>query len=148
MAEISGVSESAVVAGREVRIVFSRLRRRLRDTYDPGDLTASQTSALGHLDRAGETTVTDLATAERVRHQSMAATVGVLEERGLVQRRPDPADGRRQLISVSPDGREFLADRRRAGQEWLALTLDEHFTEAERRTVIEAMVLLDRLVRL
>ncbi|WP_037912726.1 MarR family winged helix-turn-helix transcriptional regulator [Actinacidiphila yeochonensis] len=148
MAEISGVSESAVTAGREVRTVFSRLRRRLRDTYDPTGLTTSQSSALSQLDREGETTLTGLAAAERVRHQSMASVVGVLEERGLVERRPDPADGRRQLISVSAAGRAFLADRRHASQEWLTRVLEEHFTEAERRTVVDAMALLDRLNRL
>lgn len=141
------VSESAVRAAREVRTVFSRLRRMLRGTYDTDGLTPSQTSVLSRLDKEGDASTSDLAAAERIRHQSMAATVAVLEERGLVGRRPDPGDGRRQLVSVSAAGRTYLEDRRRAGEEWLARALEDRFSEAERRKVIEATVLLDRLTR-
>jgi hypothetical protein len=35
--------------------------------------------------------------------------------------------------------------RRRAGQEWLSRAFEDRFTEAERRTVIDAMALLERL---
>lgn len=141
------ISESAVRAARDVRVVFSRVRRRLRETYDVSELTPSQTSVLSRLDKEGDASVTELAAAERVRHQSLASAVSVLEERGLVSRRQDPADGRRQLISVSETGRTFLADRRRAGEEWLTRVLEDRCTEAERQTVIEAMALLDRVAR-
>jgi DNA-binding MarR family transcriptional regulator len=142
---VKDVAPSAVRAAREVRVVVSRLRRRLKETYDTGDLTPSQTSLLSRLDKDGPATASALAAAERVRPQSVAATLSVLEERGLIERRPDPDDGRRQLVSVTVAGREFLSDRRRVGEEWLARALDERFTESERHAVIEAMVLLERL---
>ncbi|WP_328890976.1 MarR family winged helix-turn-helix transcriptional regulator [Streptomyces sp. NBC_00316] len=147
IAETTGVSESAVRAAREFRVVFSRLRRRMRESYDPGDLTPSQTSVLSRLDKDGEASVSDLAAAERVRHQSVASTVAVLEERGLVARRPDPGDGRRQLVFVTKSGHAFLEDRRRAGEGWLTRALEDHCTEAERQTLIEAAALLERIVR-
>jgi DNA-binding MarR family transcriptional regulator len=142
-----GVSESAARAAREVRVVFSRLKRRMRETYDPGDLTPSQTSVLSRLDKDGEASVSDLAAAERVRHQSVAATVGVLVERGLVSRRPDPEDGRRQLVFVTDSGHAFLEDRRRAGEGWLTRALEDQCTEEERRTLLAATALLERIVR-
>ncbi|MET9558547.1 MarR family transcriptional regulator [Streptomyces sp. NPDC006645] len=145
--DITDVSESAVRAARDVRVVFSRLRRRMRESYDPGDLTPSQTSVLSRLDKDGEASVSDLAAAERVRHQSVAATVGVLEDRGLVSRRPDPQDGRRQLIFVTDSGHAFLEDRRRAGEGWLTHALEDNCTEAERHTLIEAAALLERVTR-
>lgn len=148
MAEITeAVSESAVQAAREVRTVFSRLRRRLKETYDTEGLTPSQTSALSRLSKDGPASTSDLAAAEGVRHQSMASTLAVLDERGLIQRRPDPEDGRRQLVSVSEAGQAFLADKRRAGEEWLARSLQARYTEEERQTVLRAMALLDRLAR-
>ncbi|MFF3910271.1 MarR family winged helix-turn-helix transcriptional regulator [Streptomyces sp. NPDC001848] len=147
MYKVDGVSESAMRAAREVRVALSRLRRRLRQEYDTSGLTPSQTSVLSRLDREGEASVSDLAAAERVRHQSMTSVVTALEGRGLVVRRPDPGDGRRQLVSVSETGRRFLADRRQAGEEWLARACDEQLTEAERQTVIEAMALLERINR-
>ena len=143
----AAVSESAVHAAREVRVVFSRVRRRLKETYDTEGLTPSQTSVLSRLNKDGPASASDLAGAERVRPQSMAATLAVLEGRGLIQRRPDPDDGRRQLVSVSEAGGAYLADKRRAGEEWLARSLQDHYTEEERRTIIEALALLDRLAR-
>lgn len=140
-----GVSESAVRAARDVRVALSRLRRRLRKTYDTNELTPSQLSVLSRLDKEGDASVSELAAAEQVRHQSVAAAVAVLEERRLVTRRPDPADRRRQVVSVSETGLTFLADSRRVGEEWLTRVLEDRLTEAERRTVIDAMALLDRL---
>ncbi|MFD4899414.1 MarR family winged helix-turn-helix transcriptional regulator [Streptomyces sp. NPDC057699] len=147
MGTTGGVSESAARAAREVRVVYSRLRRRLRETYDRGELTPSQTSVLSRLDKDGEASVSDLAAAERVRHQSVATIAGALEERGLVARRPDPKDGRRQLVFVTESGHAFLEDRRRAGEGWLASALEEQCTEEERRMLLEATAVLERIVR-
>lgn len=139
------LAPSSVRAARELRVGVSRLRRRLRDSTDRRDLTPSQTSVLSRLDKDGPTSASELAVAERVRPQSMATTIAVLVERSLVDRRPDPNDGRRQLVSVSRSGRAFLDDTRRTGEEWLANALQERLTEAERQTVIKALALLDRL---
>lgn len=141
------VSDSAVQAAHELRTVFSRLRRRLREAYDTEGLSPSQTSALSRLSKDGPASTSELAAAEGVRHQSMAATLAVLDERGLIGRRPDPQDGRRQLVSVSKAGRVFLDDRRRASEEWLARSLQEHYTERERQTVLKALALLDRITQ-
>jgi len=125
--------------------VVGRLRRRMRDLYDPSELTPSATSVLSRLSKSGPMTASELAVAERVRPQSVAATLAVLDEHGLLERRRDPDDGRRQLITLSRAGGALVTDRRRAGEQWLARSLQDHFTEAERRTILEATALLDRL---
>ncbi|MGW7617923.1 MarR family winged helix-turn-helix transcriptional regulator [Streptomyces antimycoticus] len=142
-----GMSASAVRAAHEIRVVIGRLRRRFRETYDNEGLTPSQTSVLSRLSKEGPASTSSLAAAERVRPQSMAATLAVLEERGLIQRRPDPHDGRRQLVSTSDTGSAYLDDKRRAGEEWLAQALETGYTEAERKTILEALALLDQLSR-
>lgn len=148
MAEvIERVSGSAVRVARDVVVAFSRLRRRLREVADPHELTPSQVSVLSRLDKSGDVSASDLATAERVRPQSMAATLAVLDQQGLIQRRPDPDDGRRQLISLTVAGRERVEGNRQAREEWLARVLHDRYTEAERRTIGEAMALLDRLTQ-
>ncbi|MFB8206521.1 MarR family winged helix-turn-helix transcriptional regulator [Streptomyces sp. NPDC056010] len=141
------VSETAARAAHEIRVVYSRLRRRLRETYDRDELTPSQTSVLSRLDKDGEASVVELAAAEGVRHQSVTSTVGALAERGLVGRRPDPEDGRRQLVYVTDSGHTFLEDRRLAGEGWLARALEDHCTEEERRELLAAMTVLERIVR-
>ena len=141
------MSDTATHAAREIRVVFGRLRRRLREVATFGDLTPSQTSVISRLDKGGPASASDLAAAEGIRPQSMAATLAVLDQAGVIRRDPDPDDGRRQLISLSPAGRERLEGDRRAREEWLARTLRECYTEAERRTIVEALALLDRLTQ-
>jgi DNA-binding MarR family transcriptional regulator len=141
------ITESAARAARDLRVVVSRVRRRLKEVYDAGDLTPSQTSVLSRLDKDGAASASDLAAAERVRPQSMAATLAALDERGLIQRRADPDDGRRQLISLSDAGREFIDDSRQAREEWLTRAFQDRYTEAERQTLVEALALLDRLTQ-
>lgn len=145
---MENIPASAVHAAKDIRSVFSRLRRRLRDVAGLGDLTPSQTSVLSRLERGVPASASALATLERVRPQSMAATLAAIQDHGLIRREPDPADGRRQLISLTEAGREVIAGSRRQREEWLARALTDHYTEAERQTIIEALVLLDRLVEL
>ncbi|MFJ5528743.1 MarR family winged helix-turn-helix transcriptional regulator [Streptomyces sp. NPDC093261] len=142
-----GVSESAARAARDLRVVFSRLRRRIREVAGDEDLTPSQVSALTLVGKGGAATASTLASAEGVRPQSMAATLAVLEQHGLIRRSPDPADGRRQLITLTDAGHERVEGDRQARQEWLTRALEDRYTEDERRTVLEALSLLERLTR-
>jgi DNA-binding MarR family transcriptional regulator len=142
MAEIP---ESAARAATDVRVVFSRLRRRLREVAKLEELTPSQTSVLSRLEKGGPASASHLAAAEQVRPQSMAAIISAIELHGLIARTPDPTDGRKQLISLTDAGRERIGVSRRAREEWLARRLADEYTEDERRTIIAAMALLDRL---
>ncbi len=126
----------------ELRLVLGQLVRRLRAEHR---FPISQGTVLGRLDREGPQSVSDLAAKERVRHQSMAQTVGDLESDGFVGRRPDPTDGRRALVALTAEGRSALAADRRHREGWLAGALDERLTARERRVVEEAVELLRRL---
>ncbi|BCY13620.1 MarR family winged helix-turn-helix transcriptional regulator [Actinoplanes sp. L3-i22] len=145
---MSEIPASASRAAGEIRVVFSRLRRRLREVAALGDLTPSQTSVLSRIERGGPASMSDLAAAERVRPQSMAAILTAIGEHGLIQRSPDPTDGRRQLVSLTESGREAIAGSRRQREEWLARALADHFTETERQTLLSAMALMDKLAEL
>ena len=142
-----GVSECAARAARDLRVLFSRLRRRIREVAGDDELTPSQVSALTLVGKGGAATASTLASAEGVRPQSMAATLAVLEQHGLIRRSPDPDDGRRQLVTLTDAGRERVEGDRQARQEWLTRALQDHYTEDERRTVLEALSLLERLTR-
>ncbi|MFD8735414.1 MarR family winged helix-turn-helix transcriptional regulator [Streptomyces sp. NPDC059618] len=111
------------------------------------DLTPSQISALTLVSKSGAATASALAAAEGVRPQSMAATLAALDQYGLIQRNPDPGDGRRQLVTLTDAGRERVEGTRQARSEWLTRAFEERCTEEERQTVIKAMALLERLTR-
>jgi DNA-binding MarR family transcriptional regulator len=138
---MADVEDPAALAS-ELRVVLSRLVRRLRaDRAFP----LGQGVVLGRLDREGPRSVSQLANAERVRPQSMAQTVGDLEEGGLVSRRPDPDDGRRALVELTDRGREALEADRADREGWLAAGIAEELTRAEQQALARALPLLRRL---
>jgi DNA-binding MarR family transcriptional regulator len=129
---------------RALFVSMGLLRRRLRATRAPGELSFPEVAALARLERGGPASSAELARAEQISPQSMGATLSVLERRGLVARRADPADGRRVVMSVTGAGRTVVGKRRDARVEQIAAALDG-FTEAELRRILVAAPLIRRL---
>jgi DNA-binding MarR family transcriptional regulator len=75
----------------------------------------------------------------------MGSTLAALQQAGLVERRSDPSDGRRVVMSVTEAGQEVLRHKRGARAEQLAAVLSDGFTRAELRTLLEATALIERL---
>jgi len=134
------------VAGA-LRASIGLLLRRLRQVQAEGELTLPESAALTRLDRSGPSTASALARQEQIRPQSMGATLGALEARGLVERRSDPQDGRRVVLSVTDSGRQVLQDKRNARTERLAKALSAGFTPSELRQLAAAAPLLERLAQ-
>ena len=142
---MDGISESAGAAARDLRVIFSRLRRQLKHVTTGGGLTPSQTAVLTRLWKEGASSTSALAASERVRPQSMAAILAGLDQHGLVRRAPDPDDGRRQTISLTAAGRRRAESDRQIREEWLARAMQERYSERERRVINDALSLLQRL---
>jgi DNA-binding MarR family transcriptional regulator len=92
----------------------------IRYTSQPRQLSLTALATLATLERRGAQRVSELAGVQGVAQPSMTVLVGSLEQAGLVSRRPDPSDGRAVLVSLTAQGQEFLATRRRAGAERLS----------------------------
>ncbi len=52
--------------------------------------------------------ITELAERARVTKQTMGYLVDYLEERGYVERRPDPKDGRAKIVHLTERGRDSV----------------------------------------
>jgi DNA-binding MarR family transcriptional regulator len=130
-----------------LRVSIGLLLRRLRQVRPDDELTLPESSALARLDRTGPATPGALAKVEQISPQSMGATLAALEARGLVKRHPDPADGRRVVLSVTDAGLELLRTKRGARTEQLAQALSAGFTPAELRQLAAAAPLLERLAQ-
>jgi DNA-binding MarR family transcriptional regulator len=128
-----------------LRVSIGLLVRKLRQVAVEGGLTLSETSALARLDRGGPTTPGELAKREQISPQSMGATLAALEARGLIERRPDPADGRRAVMSITAAGVKLLRSRRNAKVQQLARALAAEFSPAELEQLAAAAPLLERL---
>ena len=77
----------------------------------------------------GGTRLTTLAARAGMTHQSMGEVVDALRERGYVERRPDPSDGRARLVCLTEEGSRLA---RRALREIAAIEDQwrRHFAEA------------------
>jgi DNA-binding MarR family transcriptional regulator len=143
MAERAEVDQVAAA----LQLSIGLLLRRLRQLKAEGELTLPESAALARLDRGGPTTAGALARLEQISPQSMGATLAGLEARGLVERSPDPLDGRRILLSVTGAGQRTLRDRRNVRAQQLAAALAGGFSGAELDQLMAAAPLLERLAQ-
>jgi DNA-binding MarR family transcriptional regulator len=143
--EDSSPARAATLAA-ELRALVGKLKRRLREQADVGDLTPSQVSVLLRLERDGQATASSLARAEGMRPQSMASVVAALESAGLVSGAPDPADGRQTILSLTDACRQWVQEGRAARQDWLSRRLQARLSVEEMEVVATAAGLLNRLV--
>ncbi|MFJ8015666.1 MarR family winged helix-turn-helix transcriptional regulator [Streptomyces sp. NPDC096339] len=128
----------------ELQLALGMLLRQVRAAAGTG-VTLSQVSVLKRLERLGPCTASDLARAEKIRPQSVIATVNALQADGYVTRTPHPTDGRQLLISLTPEGRICVRERRQAGQNRIAELITERLSPAEQHRLAEAVPLLRRL---
>ena len=136
----------ADAVAQDLRALVGKLRRRLRDQADAGDLTPSQSAVLLRLERDGPATTSALARAEGMRPQSMGAVIAALEAADLVAGIADPVDGRRTLLSMTERCRSWLAAGRAARQDWLAGMIEARLSPSEQVQLAAAMPLLQRLI--
>jgi DNA-binding MarR family transcriptional regulator len=136
----------AFALAAELRALIGKLKRRLREQADPGDLTPSQASVLLRLERDGPATASSLARAEGVRPQSMGSVIVPLETAGLLRRAPDPNDGRQTILSLTDACQKWIREGRAARQDWMSRTIQARLSAEEQEKLGAAVELLKRLV--
>src|SRR5580692_7123157 len=87
-----------------LRAVIPRLARVLNDTSTDEDLTPTQYSVLGLVRARGPIGLAELTELEGLNPTMLSRIVKVLDERGLIQRMPDPGDLRAARVAVTEDG--------------------------------------------
>ncbi|WP_454886203.1 MarR family winged helix-turn-helix transcriptional regulator [Sphingomonas oryzagri] len=136
----------AVTLAHDLRRFAGKLKRRLREQADIGDLTPSQTSVLVRLEQDGPSTTSALARVEGMRPQSMGTIIAVLEGAGLVMGMPDPSDGRQTLIMLTDQCRTWITEGRAAREDWLARTIEARLSPDEQARLVTVIPLLQRLI--
>ena len=141
-------SEEPVPDAHEVaaalRVAIGMLYRRLRQAT-PSELTLPESATLSRLERGGPASSSELARYDRISPQSMGVTVAALEDRGLIERRRDPDDGRRIVLSVTEAGRQLIHDKRGARTGQIAAALSDGFSGDELTRLKAVVPLLERL---
>jgi len=134
-------AELAQVAS-DLRLACMRISRRVR-FESTHDVAPHQFSVLVRLE-VGPRTPGELAEIERVAKPTMTKTLQPLVERGLVQRAPDPDDGRQVICSLTAAGRAMVRATRRRRDAWMRTRLAQ-LSPDEQRLVAAAERLLSRV---
>jgi DNA-binding MarR family transcriptional regulator len=130
---------SSIELAQSIGLLIRRVRAAASD-----ELSLTEAAVLKRLDVDGPATAADLARAESMRPQSMGSTIAALEERGLVERKPHPTDGRQLNIQVTAKGRALRISHRDAKRTWIAQAIAE-LNEEERETLFRAAEIIKRL---
>ncbi len=118
-----GPEAGLAASAARLRLAIVRTARRLRQEAAGAAgaaLTPTAVSALASVERHGPLTPSELAEIERVKRPTATRVLRSLVEADLVERTPDPTDGRSALVSVNAAGRERLRRLRGRKNAYLA----------------------------
>jgi len=103
-----------------VTAVLKRLIGLFRSLSPSDGLSLTAAATLATLDRSGPGRLTALAAHEGVTQPAMTQLVDRLQGAGMLDRVPDPADGRAVQVRITGEGRALLARRRAVRAERVA----------------------------
>jgi DNA-binding MarR family transcriptional regulator len=126
-----------------LRVEIGRLNRQIRQNVREG-FTPSQVSALASLGLRGPMRLGELARVECVAPPTLTKLVAGLESAGLVERSPDPTDGRSALVGLTRAGRAALGRVRNERTAFLAERIGR-LSPADRGRLPDVIDLLTRL---
>lgn len=140
-----GPADADALAGG-LRVAVNRMAYALRRPGRHG-LTPSRYTALAILLKRGTMRTGDLAAAMAISRPTATRLVDALEEADLIDRAPDPADGRATVVALSEQGQSVIREIRSEATSGLrdniaALTL------AERESLSAALPVLSKLADL
>lgn len=93
---------------RDLGIIRRHLRKPLEAEFARGGLTVPQLAVMQVVVRQSGISLKDLSRAVSLAHSTVSGIVDRLGKRGLLERRPDPADGRVVRIHPTPQVTGFL----------------------------------------
>lgn len=141
--------EIAEVAAH-LRLAITRTARRLRQETmgreEAGVLTPTLMAALATVERCGPMTPSEVAEAEAVKRPTATRVLAKLEEMGLIERTPDPADGRSSLVAATDRGRDYITRARGRKNALLAKRMAELPTE-DVVTLERASAILEQMLQ-
>ena len=115
------------------------VKERWHEAFEPTGLTPQHHAVLSLLDEGTCTAQWMIADRLDYDRSQLVGLLDDLEERGLVMRKRDPADRRRHLVTLTPEGSEKLAEMRA-----LTRSLEHGFLEpldAEERRALHDLLL-------
>jgi DNA-binding MarR family transcriptional regulator len=124
--------------GHLLRRAHQRHTAIFQDRIGDPQLTPLQFAALVKLRDLGEVSQNQLGRLTAMDAATMQGVIKRLATRGLIERRPDPDDRRRLILSLSTEGRRMVDTLISRGVEITALTL-EPLSAAEQKAFLSLL---------
>src|ERR687887_2318449 len=118
-----------------------RAKEQAMSAYEGTGLSPYHHAVLISLDEGAHETQGSIADALGYDRGQLVGLLDELEERGLVERRRDPEDRRRHLVSLTPEGKKALGRLRAVPRQSEAVFLDP-LTDEERATLYDLLLRL------
>ena len=138
-------SPSPVQCAARLRTSVFHLSRHLRASLLQETGSVAALSLLGHLQRGGPLSPTELAARDGVKLQSLTRLLASLEAEGWSLRHPNPADRRQSLLSITPRGLKRLQAGVQAGEASLAAVIASRLGAEDCMVLLKACELMDTL---
>jgi DNA-binding MarR family transcriptional regulator len=132
-------SDSALVA---LRKILRATEFNARNLARASGLTPSQAMAMQFVRNRGEVTPTEIAAHTSLKQATITALLDRLEERKLIRRRKDDADGRRMIVTLTTAGSEALD----ASPDSLQLRFQDRFGRLDVWEQASIVAALERIV--
>ena len=131
-------------AGHLLRRAHQRHSLIFQEYIEDSQLTPLQFAALVKLRDLGEVSQNHLGRLTAMDAATMQGVIKRLAARGLIERRPDPNDRRRLILSLNKEGRKLIEFLIKKGGAITDQTL-KPLTPAERKIFLDLLVKLARL---
>ena len=102
---------------------------------------------MARLAKEGPATTAELARMEGVKPQSMGTVVAALEEKGFIERKPHPTDGRQLKVQLTAAGEATRRSAKDARRTWLTQAI-ARLDDEERKALFAAGEIIMRLVEI
>jgi DNA-binding MarR family transcriptional regulator len=144
---IAGDRPDTAKAAVRLAVAVKRLRSRMREESGAtsAGLSVAQLSIFSRLMNEGPATAASLAAAEHVSQQAIAQNLAGLKADGLVSVTPDPADGRKSLLSVTAAGRRLYQSIMASRDDWLIRAIESVVGPGGRAVLDQAINVLEQL---
>jgi Transcriptional regulators len=138
-------SHSAGLDVFDFAMVFEDLTRIFIRLPSIEKLSFTTLSVLHTLSTRSPMRLTELTATEQVTQSAITQLVTRLERDGLVERRPDPKDGRVVLVHITEEGAKVIDSRRLERVSHLSKFM-EGLTPDEKKSIAKALPALRRLI--
>jgi DNA-binding MarR family transcriptional regulator len=131
-------------AAPRLRAVVGKLSRRLRPTLAGSGLTPTRLSVLATLARRGPMRISELASIEGLNPTMLSRVIAELAGAGLLQRVPDPDDGRAALVDATAAGRRLRKKIQHERNDVLSVLLAD-LDERQRGDLISGLAVIEEI---